>query len=140
MSSILKVDEIQNTGGTTGLTIDSSGDLTFNGSNTDTPTDSGWIQPTLNSGWSHYSSPYGPVKYRRIGSIVNIQGIANGATQGTNVFQLPAGYRPERRIIIAALNDGASVRVDIKEDGNFNAHTISSSGGWLSCACTFFTA
>ena len=25
MSSILKVDEIQNTGGTTGLTIDSSG-------------------------------------------------------------------------------------------------------------------
>jgi len=140
MSSILKVDTIQNTGGTTGLTIDSSGDLTFNGSNTDTPTDSGWIQPTLNSGWSHYSSPYGPVKYRRIGSIVNIQGIANGATQGTNVFQLPAGYRPERRIIIAALNDGASVRVDIKEDGNFNAHTISSSGGWLSCACTFFTA
>ena len=29
MSSILKVDTIQNTGGTTGLTIDSSGRLVF---------------------------------------------------------------------------------------------------------------
>ena len=140
MSSILKVDTIQNTGGTTGLTIDSSGDLTFNGANTDTPTDSGWIQPTLNTGWSHYSSPYGPVKYRRIGSIVNIQGLADGATQGTNVFQLPVGYRPERRIIISALNNGAAVRLDITTDGNVYAHTISSSGGWLSLACTFFTA
>ena len=140
MSSILKVDQIQNTGGTSAVSIDSSGDLTFNGSNTDTPTDSGWIQPTLNSGWSHYNSPYGPVKYRKIGSIVNIQGIANGATQGTNVFQLPAGYRPERRIIIATLNDGSPVRLDILQDGNLLAHTITSSSGWLSCACTFFTA
>ena len=29
MSSILKVDTIQNTGGTTGLTIDSSGSVNF---------------------------------------------------------------------------------------------------------------
>jgi len=140
MSSVLKVDTIQNTGGTTGLTIDNNGDLTFTGSNTVTPTDSGWIQPTLNSGWSHYNAPYGPVKYRKIGSIVNIQGIANGATGGTTVFQLPAGYRPERRIIIATLNDGASVRLDITQDGQVFAHTITHSGGWLSCACTFFTA
>ena len=139
MSSILKVDTIQNTGGTTGLTIDSSGDLTFTGSNTVTPTDSGWITATLNSGFTHYSSPYGPVKYRKIGNIVNIQGIVNQATADQTVFTLPTGFRPERRVIVAVMNANALGRLDIDPNGNVIQDVISSSS-WFSLNCTFFTA
>ena len=139
MSSILKVDTIQNTGGTTGLTIDSSGDLTFTGSNTVTPTDSGWITPTLNSGFTGYSSPYGTIKYRKIGNIVNIQGITNQAVANTIVFTLPVGFRPERRLVLATMNDNQLGRLDIDQDGNVRQDMISSSG-WFSLNCTFFTA
>ena len=138
MSSILKVDTIQNTGGTTGLTIDNNGDLTFTGSNTVTPTDSGWITPTLNSGYTGYSSPYGTIKYRKIGNIVNIQGITNEGTVGT-VFTLPTGFRPDRRVLIAALNANALGRLDIEPNGNVNID-ISASSSWFSLNCTFFTA
>ena len=43
MASILNVDQIKNAAGTSAITIDSSGDLTFNGSNTASVSDSGWI-------------------------------------------------------------------------------------------------
>lgn len=139
MSSILKVDTIQNTGGTTGLTIDSSGDLTFTGSNTVTPTDSGWIAPTLNSGFTGYSSPYGPIKYRKIGNIVNIQGITNEAVANSIVFTLPVGFRPERRLVLTAQNANGLGRLDIDQAGNVRQDYVASSS-WFSLNCTFFTA
>mgnify|MGYP003327511990 CR=1 FL=1 len=139
MSSILKVDTIQNTGGTTGLTIDSSGDLTFTGSNTVTPTDSGWITPTLNSGFTGYSDPYGTIKYRKIGNIVNIQGITNEAVANSIVFTLPVGFRPERRLVLAAINANAIARLDIDQAGNVRQDYVASSS-WFSLNCTFFTA
>jgi len=139
MSSILKVDTIQNTGGTTGLTIDNNGDLTFTGSNTVTPTDSGWITPTLNSGYTGYSSPYGPIKYRKIGNIVNIQGITNEAVANSIVFTLPVGFRPERRLVLTAQNANGLGRLDIDQAGNVRQDYVVSSS-WFSLNCTFFTA
>tara|TARA_Y100000004_G_C8669449_1_gene308633 strand:+ start:40 stop:513 length:474 start_codon:yes stop_codon:yes gene_type:complete len=135
----VKVDTIQNTSGTGALIIDSSGDLTFSGSNTVTPTDSGWITPTLNSGFTSYNSPYGPIKYRKIGNIVNIQGITNQASGGSIVFTLPVGFRPERRVLFATQNNSSLGRLDIDQDGNVRQNTVASSG-WFSLNCTFFTA
>ena len=135
----LKVDTIQNTSATTALTIDSSGDLTFSGSNTVTPTDSGWITPTLNSGFTNYAVPYGPVKYRKIGNIVNIQGITNQASANSTVFTLPVGYRPERRIIFSAQNANGLGRLDIEQNGDVIMNAIASSS-WFSLNCIFFTA
>ena len=135
----LKVDTIQNTSATTALTIDSSGDLTFSGSNTVTPTDSGWITPTLNSGFTSYASPYGPIKYRKIGNIVNIQGITNQASGGSTVFTLPVGYRPERRLVLATPNANALGRLDVDQDGRVIQNSVASAS-WFSLNCTFFTA
>ena len=139
MTSIIKVDQIQNAAGTAGLSIDSSGDVTFSGSNTVTPVDSGWITPTLNSPYTHYSTPFGPIKYRKVGVIVNIQGIITNASQGV-VFTLPAGFRPERQLIFfPAVDNGGNARLDIRQNGEvFIATTPTSS--WYSLACTFFTA
>ena len=139
MSSILKVDTIQNTGGTTGLTIDNNGDLTFTGSNTVTPTDSGWITPTLSGSFNNYSAPYGPVKYRKIGDIVNIQGLISNAQVG-DVFVLPVGYRPDRQIIfLPNVAGGGYSRFDILQNGRVYID-VTSTSSWFSLTCTFFTA
>ena len=139
MSSILKVDQIQNAAGTTGLTIDSSGDVTFSGPNTITPVDSGWITPTLNSPYVSYEAPYGPIKYRKIGSVVNIQGIISNASVGV-VFTLPSGFRPDRQLIFfPTVSNGGNARLDIRQNGDVFID-ITPTSAWYSLACTFFTA
>ena len=140
MTSIIKVDQIQNTGGTTGLTIDGSGDVTFSGPNTVTPVDSGWVTPTLNSPFTSLdTTQYGPIQYRKIGNIVNIQGLTTQASVAV-VFTLPEGFRPPNDILIAAYCDGnGQARLDIRKDGQvYIIYTPTS--GWVSLACTFFTA
>jgi len=138
MTSIIKVDQIQNTSGTTGLTIDGSGDVTFSGANTVTPVDSGWITPTLNSPYSNYGGPYGPVKYRKVGVIVNIQGLISNASQGV-VFTLPAGFRPDRQVVFfPVVANGGDARFDVRQNGDVFIDTTPTSS-WFSFACTFFT-
>jgi len=140
MTSIIKVDQIQNAAGTTGLTIDGSGDVTFSGPNTVTPVDSGWVTPTLNSPFTSLDTTlYGPVQYRKIGNIVNITGLTAQASVAA-VFTLPEGFRPPTDRVIAAHCDGnGQARLDIKKNGEvYILYTPTSS--WVSLACTFFTA
>ena len=139
MTSVIKVDQIQNAAGVGGLTIDGNGDVEFSGPNTVTPVDSGWIIPTLNSGFTSYVDPYGPIQYRKIGNVVNIQGLTNQASVAA-VFTLPEGFRPPVDTVIAAQCDGpAQARLDIKKTGDvYIVYTPTSS--WVSLACTFFTA
>jgi len=138
MTSIIKVDQIQNTSGTAGMTIDSNGDVTFSGANTVTPVDSGWITPTLNSGFTSYAAPYGPIQYRKIGNIVNIQGITNQASIA-DVFTLPEGFRPPLDVIISADTNGGGGRLDIQQNGDVRI-VVTPTSSWFSLACTFFTA
>jgi len=138
MTSIIKVDQIQNTSGTAGMTIDSSGDVTFSGPNTVTPVDSGWITPTLNSGFTSLdTTTYGPIQYRKIGNIVNIQGLTGQASVAA-VFNLPEGFRPPTDVVIAAYTQGGVGRFDIQKDGDVYIVTTPTAG-WFSLACTFFT-
>tara|TARA_B100001939_G_scaffold329713_1_gene326205 strand:+ start:387 stop:854 length:468 start_codon:yes stop_codon:yes gene_type:complete len=137
-----EVDTIKNTSGTTALTIDSSGDLTFSGSNTVTPTDSGWITPTLNSYYTSYASPYGPIRYRKIGNIVSIEGITNQAsvTSGQNIiFNLPEGYRPAIRLVVPQMNGNLLGRIDISNTGDIIIQ-VAPSSSWISLYSTFMVA
>ena len=143
MTSILKVTEIQDpTNSNTALTIDSSGNVTFSGNATfnSSDYDSGWITATLLNNFTHYdTTTYGPVRYRKIGNIVNIQGITTQNVVSTTIFQLPVGYRPPTRLIFATLNSNSLSRLDIAQDGSVTSQAAPSSG-WLSCACTFMVA
>ena len=139
MTSIIKVDQIQNAAGDAVMSFDGNGDVTFNGANTVTPVDSGWITPTLNGSYTSYGAPYGPIKYRKIGNIVNIQGIISNASVGV-VFTLPVGFRPDRQLIFyPSVSGGGISRLDIRQNGDVFIDTTSTSG-WYSLTCTFFTA
>lgn len=58
--------------------------------------DSGWIAPTLLNSWVNFGGGYSTVGYRKVGSLVTIRGLVKGGvtTDGTEIFTLPAGFRP----------------------------------------------
>lgn len=72
-----------------------------------------------------------PIKYRRIGKIVYLQGsfnflIANGETQ--TAFQLPEGFRPSKHFSsVIAGKKGERLQkgqINIAENGNVAAHSM----------------
>ncbi len=136
--STLNVDQIgHSTTSTTAITIASDGTVTM------PENDSGWTTPTLNSPFTHFGSPWGNTQYRKIGDIVNIQGLINinSAANGTTIFTLPSGYRPKVQIIIAANNGGLSIaRIDITQDGNVIKHSAATDTSWVSLFMTFIVA
>lgn len=67
--------------------------------------DSGWIQPTLGSGWTNVAGS--EVKYRRLNGVVYLQGRASTNATTATAFTLPAGFRPSSQMI--ALLEAASV-------------------------------
>jgi len=79
------------------------------------------------------------VRYRKIGNIVNIQGITSQNVVSTSIFQLPVGFRPPTQLIFAVLNSNVLARLDIRQDGYVQPQSAPSSG-WISCACTFMVA
>jgi len=127
-------------GSNTAMTIDSNGDLTFNGSNTASVSDSGWITATLLNNYTHYNTTsYGPIRYRKIGSIVNIQGLTTQATASSAIFNLPVGYRPPNHLILWVSNSNNLARLDIKLNGDVVPVTAPSTS-WVSVFCTFMVA
>lgn len=57
--------------------------------------DTGWLPMTpLLNGWVSVQQP----EYRRVGKIVMLRGRVQSGTAGTNVFVLPAGFRPAVQI------------------------------------------
>lgn len=82
--------------------------------------DSGWVTPTLNTGWSVASS--NTPMYRRLNGVVYIRGRAayNSATGGatTTLFTLPAGFRPAAvdNIFLGDNNSGAA-RLNVTSAG-----------------------
>ena len=149
MTSILKVTEIQDpTNSNSALSVDSSGGVTFGGDVTfsgnatfnSSDYDSGWITATLLNNYTHYdTTQYGPVRYRKIGNIINIQGITTQNAANSAIFQLPVGFRPPTQIILAVHNANNFARLDIKQNGEVYPQTAPSSS-WISCACTFMVA
>ena len=137
----LNVPTIKDSSGTnTAMTIDSSGNVTSSGTTNAGPSDSGWITATLLNNYTHYNTTsYGPIRYRKIGSIVNIQGLTTQATASSAIFNLPVGYRPPNHLIFLASNYNNVARLDIKQDGDVVPATAPSSQ-WFSVSCTFMVA
>lgn len=69
--------------------IDSAlGDFTY---------DSGWIDvPTsqMQNGWETYNTTGSRVRYRKVGKVVKLDGIARNGTSN-DAFTLPVGFRPD---------------------------------------------
>lgn len=99
--------------------------------------DSGWITPTFENGWTHYTSPYGDVRYRKINGVVHIEGLMRNGTISTSLpaFTLPVGFRPKARILGVTFSNDNAVRLDI--DTNGYVIPYNGSNAWYSVWCSF---
>lgn len=76
--------------------------------------DTGWINLSLNSGISAYNSSSFPVRYRKIGNKVRIEGAVKGITaKSTIIATLPSGFIPANNHYY--INAGPSGRVNTYE-------------------------
>ena len=77
--------------------------------------------PTLLNSWVNFGAGYGPVKYwKGPDNMVHIGGlIKNGVTsEGTVIFTLPSGFRPEFKEIFTIAQDNTVGRIDVNDNGN----------------------
>jgi hypothetical protein len=75
--------------------------------------------PFLN-GWANYNGGFAPCVFYRIGNTLFLEGLASSAAAGANIIgQLPSGWRPSARHIIATGGSDpfSLVRLDIGSDG-----------------------
>lgn len=81
--------------------------------------DTAWTYPLLSGGWTAYGSGFAPARYRKlITGEVQLQGLIKGGAAGSNIFQLPVGYRPDSSLLFAIQrNANVAGRVDIMADG-----------------------
>jgi len=138
------------------ISIAYSGNLRING----TQYDSGWITPTLVSTMTNYGSDStNAVKYRKIGSVVDIAGtvspkatttLANGGA--VTLFTLPEAYRPSytrsflcqgsaRCIFMLQIESNGAVTISRYRNSTSTTDaypTSVSTNSWLAISATFF--
>jgi hypothetical protein len=97
--------------------------------------DSGWQNASLLNGIQNYSvGSYGNARYRKKDGVVFIEGLVRNGTPTpgqTNIFVLPSGYRPSKRMILNTLVSGnVIVRLDILSTGEVTCYDYNTS--WTS--------
>lgn len=92
-----------------------------------TPDDSGWITPTLVSGWAAPGGTLAPLRYRRVSGVVEFQGSATGAADADPLFTLPTGFRPDVPTgtdmvfrVNSSISTTATTRVVVRGNGTIN--------------------
>ena len=93
--------------------------------------DTGWINMSLNTGWTmgDYAAEF--PQYRKIGNIVYLRGLVNATTAaGTIITTLPAGFRPSGYFgrYVCALNQTENAVVQINANGLINDHQKGTKG------------
>lgn len=99
----------------------------------DITADTGWINMTLNEGWSMYDYSTDKPQYRKIGNRVFFRGLVNAtAAAGTQITTLPIGFRPSAnsfsrwRCAMGYNNDAVNIQVGtngIVQDYNKTTNT-----------------
>lgn len=117
------------TEGQPGWMIDSKQSIIYNSSAWVTAIDdTGWASPTLLNSWSNLGSGYVAARYKRRAGVVHVQGTITGgtATDGTVLFNLPAGFRPSAamQLAVAAGSVSGVGRVEVQANGNVVAKTV----------------
>lgn len=98
-----------------------------------------YADPVMQNSWARYGDPF-PVAgyYKDPYGRVFVRGLVSGGALGTVIFTLPAGFRPQYRMLFATLANDAAARVDVNQDGQV-IH-VSGSTVWMSLDTISFLA
>lgn len=92
-----------------------------------------WTNLGLQNSWVAYGGFSSPQYTKGSDNIVRLKGLirSGSTTNGVVVANLPAGYRPKERVLLAALcNPQAYCRIDVLPNGNVELYLANS--GWTS--------
>jgi len=104
-----------------------------------TPDDTGWIAPSLASGWSVFNSE--TIGYRRLNGVTYLRGRGSSTGTGSTAFTLPAGFRPGQIMIVAAPDAGGVItRSNTLTSGAVTQATLAAVTGWSFAAFPPFPA
>lgn len=114
-----------------------------------TAEDTGWKKiTTFNANFQAYSASTQPVQYRKIGSIVFLQGACKPTAslpardENNNVilypmFQLPAGFRPQKQVNALCQGSGTTTwLLHIQTNGRVNFTRSRNESGYRTAAAT----
>lgn len=100
-----------------------------------------WIDASYTANWSTFSAAFDDAGYMKIGQdLVLLRGLvkSSGAIPDT-IFTLPAGYRPAKTKLFAALSNGAVGRIDVNSSGAVIAQ-VPSAVNWVQLDGLIFRA
>lgn len=81
-----------------------------------------WQALTFSGNWINYGEDWQTARFKKVGSVVSIQGLIKSGTMGSVVGNLPEGFRPGGgKIIFSAQTDTGQGRVDVEQNGNIVA-------------------
>lgn len=95
----------------------------------------GWTNLSLQGGWVVYSSTFNTPRYKKSADdIVTVEGLIKSGTSvanGTILANLPAGFRPGKKLIFSSVANSHHARIDVATNGNI---TIEGGGDnvWMS--------
>jgi hypothetical protein len=94
-------------------------------------------QPAYQNSWVNFGGIYAPAGFRidYLG-VVHLRGMIKNGTLNTPAFTLPAGYRPEFRVLVGVDSNGAHGRVEITPSGD--VIPVSGSNLWFQLDDLFF--
>jgi len=103
-------------------------------------TQEAWITPTLLNGWVNYDeSGYATCQYMKDSfGIVHVKGMVKGGSQGTAIFNLPAGYRLSKIEYFITSSNNALGILSTGSSGNVNANVANTA--WVSLRSVSFKA
>lgn len=105
-----------------------------------TPADMVWIAPTLLSSWLIFGSDWEDPAYAKDSqNIVHLRGLVRNGIIGVTVFLLPAGYRPNKKLIFAVKDSTLVGGVDVLSSGEVRFRTGTASN-WVSLSGISFAA
>jgi len=100
----------------------------------------GWTAASYSNSWVDFGSGFaGAQYYKDPNGVVHIQGLVKSGSAGNaTIFTLPAGYRPQERLMFATYVMTGVARLDINSDGTVVMPTGGSTT-WSSISCSFAT-
>ena len=97
--------------------------------------DTGWLNLTLQNGWSAYGSGYPAPQYRKSGNLVTLRGkMKTGSiNNGTLIFTLPTGFTPTYPMdrIVSDSSNSWRARLVIATNGQVTLQDFNDNG-WFS--------
>lgn len=91
---------------------------------------------SFSNSWVNYGSPFVPARYKKTpDGTVHVQGLIMSGTLASPAFTLPAGYRPDGTLIIAAAcYSSAHGELRIEADGDVIPHAGSNTSFSIHCS------